>query len=420
MRVSLAVDSADTLGRGCTTHFSALLLKSLAGRAELLDYPLLVRLNPSIPWKTRGNAAVVLRFSYSSSLASLVEEVYRLAKNYGGDPGVAAIGGDPWQPELRALYRKALTEVVPRDLATDVLESLGGEWTGGKGVVGAIASLGALEPREDHTYELLFYRRPENLGRERCVDLERLLEAEARTPAGTLFNYDPVTLEETASPGGPDPVLAGFRGDLPDHLFSFSSALCEGYELWALFRSNQHTDAHALPLTGELKPYRAGTLELELLEDPEVIAGGHVIVRGEGVEAAFYAETGALNEVARLLSRGDRIRVLGTIRKRRRGVPVINVEKFWVLGVTERRLELNPRCPSCGERGESLGREKGFRCASCGYRWRGEKVRVGLRRALTGEFTPARPANLVKPPWRKPQRSFEPKRVSTEQVVSLH
>ncbi|MCS7107355.1 MAG: tRNA(Ile)(2)-agmatinylcytidine synthase [Acidilobaceae archaeon] len=419
MRVSLAIDSADTFGGGCTTHFSALLLKSLAGRVELLDYPLLVRLNPSIPWKTRGNAAVVLRFSYEGSLPSLVEEVYELAKSYGGDPGVAAISGEPWRPELAGLYKKALTEVVPKDLATGVLESLGGEWMGGRGAVGAIASLGALGPGEDHTYELLFYRRAENLGRERCVDSRRLLEAEGSTAAGTIFNYDPVTLEETASPGGPDPVLAGFRGDSPQHLFPLSSAICEDYEFWILFRSNQHTDAHALPLTGELKPYRAGTLELELVEDPEVIPGGHVIVRGEGVEAAFYAETGSLNEAARLLARGDKIRVLGTIRKRRRGVPVINAEKLWLIKVAEKGIELNPRCPKCGERGESLGKDKGFRCSSCNYRWSGEKVKVRLRRSLTGEFTPTRPPNLVRPPWRRPQNLHEMGRIGMEQVMGL-
>lgn len=415
--ISLAVDSADSYGGGCTTHFSALLLKSLAGRARLLDYPLLVRLNPAIPWKTRGNAAVVLRLSYEGKLSSLLEEAYELARQYGGDPGVAAIEGNPWRPELRALYHKALTAVVPKDVATSTLEALGGLWVGGKGVVGAIASLAALAPGDDHTYELLFYRRPEALGRERCVDSRRVLQVEASLPGITIFNYSPETLEETASPGGPDPVLAGFRGDVPGHLARFSEALCEEPALWALFRSNQHTDAHAAPLTGELRPYSAGTLELELAEDPEVIPGGHVIVRGEGVEAAFYAETGVLNEVSRLLVKGDRVRVLGTVRKRRRGVPVINAEKLWILELTEKKLELNPRCPRCGSRMESLGRGKGFRCRFCGYKGLEGKVTISLRRALTGEFTPRRLPNLVRPPWRRAQREFEPRTMKVEEIL---
>ncbi len=54
-------DTDSTLGR-CTTHLAFKVTSYLSKKnVKFLDYPLLIRLNPNIPWKTRGNGAVCLR-----------------------------------------------------------------------------------------------------------------------------------------------------------------------------------------------------------------------------------------------------------------------------------------------------------------------------------------------------------------------
>ena len=54
-------DTDSTCGR-CTTHLAFKITGYLLNGpdTEFLDYPLLVRLNPNIPLKTRGNGAVCL------------------------------------------------------------------------------------------------------------------------------------------------------------------------------------------------------------------------------------------------------------------------------------------------------------------------------------------------------------------------
>lgn len=412
--VSVAVDSADTLLGGCTTHFSSLILPSLA--EDLADFPLLVRLNPGIPWKTRGNAAVVLRFYASLSLEKIVDEIYEAVRTYSGKDraGVVALEGSPWRRELRDLYLRGLTEVLVRDFVDEILNKVGAIYAGGRGVIGAASALAALSPEDDYTFELIAYRSPERWGKERCV--RGVVELDSTLPPTSIYNYDVETLDETVAPKGPDPVLAGFRGSCPEHLVSFESTICESTDGWVLFRTNQHTDAHALPLTGELRAYSAGTVRAVVKEDPVILPGGHIVVGTDVADVMFFKESEPLPEIALALRRGDLIEVLGSVRPyKKRGSPVIAAEKLRILKATKIFVELNPRCPVCGKRMESIGRGKGFRC-SCGYSSSGSKLKIRLPRSLTGEFTPKRPAHLVKPPWRARSRPLQLARLELASV----
>jgi len=409
--LSLAIDSVDSLHYGCTTHFSTLLLKSLPKGVKLADLPLLVRLNPGIPWKTRGNGAVVLRLAYDGEPWELLELAYSMALEYSGgkeDVGVVVYRGEPWSVErLRWLYSRGLTGVVTRDVVLGALSKLGGLHAGGRGVIGATLSLAALGPGDDFTFELLAYRSPDLWGSERCVDLGEAIKVEASTPPCTFYNVSLLTGELLASPGGSDPVLAGFRGDCPATLFKYTRALCEKPQALTLFRSNQHTDAHSIEL-GELAPYNTGSIGGVVEEEPEVIEGGHVVVRVStrlgSVDLAFYRETGPLSSIARLLKPGDRVRALGSIRPYTpRGAPVIAVEKLWVLSVSESLVEVNPRCPRCGARLKSSGSKGGFKCEKCGYKTESlDKLKLEKPRTLTpGVYVTARPRHLTAPPTRR-------------------
>src|SRR5581483_2560409 len=58
----VAFDDTDSRAGRCTTHLGFKVAEHLKKMGvELVDYPLLIRLNPNIPWKTRGNGAVCLR-----------------------------------------------------------------------------------------------------------------------------------------------------------------------------------------------------------------------------------------------------------------------------------------------------------------------------------------------------------------------
>ena len=58
----VGIDDTDSLDGGCTTWVASRVIEALLPDYELIGAPRLVRLNPNVPWKTRGNGAVALTF----------------------------------------------------------------------------------------------------------------------------------------------------------------------------------------------------------------------------------------------------------------------------------------------------------------------------------------------------------------------
>jgi len=57
----IGIDDTDSPKGMCTTFLSYKIVKFLEKqKIEFVDYPSLIRFNPNIPWKTRGNGAVRL------------------------------------------------------------------------------------------------------------------------------------------------------------------------------------------------------------------------------------------------------------------------------------------------------------------------------------------------------------------------
>jgi len=58
----IGIDDTDSSDGMCTTYLCYTAVRKLlkSGNTELVDYPRLIRLNPNIPWKTRGNAALAI------------------------------------------------------------------------------------------------------------------------------------------------------------------------------------------------------------------------------------------------------------------------------------------------------------------------------------------------------------------------
>ena len=57
----IGIDDTDSINGGCTTWVATEIIKELS-EFDLIGHPRLVRLNPNVPWKTRGNGAVSFTF----------------------------------------------------------------------------------------------------------------------------------------------------------------------------------------------------------------------------------------------------------------------------------------------------------------------------------------------------------------------
>jgi len=398
----IGLDDTDSTRKGCTTYVTALLVEELERLGvRFLDYPSLVRLNPNVPWKTRGNGALCLRIKHASGLESkikeaaigLVEEHSDLAFR-GTDPGIVFFQNETIPEEIKDFAKNAVTGIVTLKEATRLVTKFGGEALGFKscrGIIGALAAVGGtLE--EDYTYELIAYRVPENFGVKRKVDEASIFEMDRLTRPYTFNNVDSEKGRVVITPRGPDPILFGIRGETAETVqkaFGLVKPL-EPVGRWLIFRSNQGTDAHltCVAALNQVVPYSSVVAEGVVSREPRIVPLRHVVfsVKDETgeVDCAAYEPTGALRKVARTLMGGDRLEVYGAVRKPSAGRRLtINLEKIRVLTVAPRFMLENPVCPECGRRLESMGKGQGFRCKKCGKRFPdARKVRVAVKREL--------------------------------------
>ncbi|HDI47002.1 MAG TPA: DUF1743 domain-containing protein [Candidatus Methanomethylia archaeon] len=396
----IGIDDTDSLQEGCTTYVAALLVEELKQRgAHFKDYPQLIRLNPNIPWKSRGNGAVCLRIiadtrDLQHMLDVAIDLVERLKAQSGSNPGIAVLKGSVPTP-LEEFSKAALHEVLTINDARKValknhVELLPDSER--RGIIGALAAIGQTLLNADYTYELLAYRIQEMRGKPRRVDPKSVVEMDKLTHPFTFNNIDYETRKILISSGGPGPCPFGIWGENPEILVKALSMLKveEPIERWVIFRTNQGTDAHlAFPpkRIKQLKPYEAVTLEGVISKQPMVIPGGHVIASisdGTGeVDIAAYEPTGSFREVVKKLTPGDLVKVYGGVRPISTGKFTINLEKLVIVKVAELYVEKNPRCPRCGKRMKSEGKGKGFSCPKCKYRDpKAEKERIPVQREL--------------------------------------
>jgi tRNA(Ile2)-agmatinylcytidine synthase len=398
----IGLDDTDSTRKGCTTYVTALLVEKLEKlNVTFLDYPNLIRLNPNVPWKTRGNGALCLRIKHASGLEgkiketaiSLVEEHSDLAFR-GTDPGIVFLQNEKIPEEIKAFAKNTIKGIATLKEATRLIKKFGGEALGFKacrGIIGALAAVGeTLEA--DHTYELIAYRMAENCGLKRKVDTASIFEMDKLTQPYTFNNVDLEKGRVVITPRGPDPILFGIRGETPEIVkkaFGFVKPL-EPVERWLVFRTNQGTDAHLKRVTAlnQIEPYNSVIAKGIVSRGPRMVPLRHMIfsVRDESgeVDCAAYEPTGALRKVARKLIVGDSVEVYGAVRKPSASKPLtVNLEKIKILALAPKIVFQNPVCPKCGKRLESMGKDKGFRCKKCGARFDdASKVQAAVERGL--------------------------------------
>jgi len=384
----IGLDDTDSPRKGCTTYVAALLVEKLQRLgAEFIDYPNLVRLNPNVPWKTRGNGALCLRIKYNESDEDKIKEtVIGTVEEHadfgyeGTDPGVVFFEGTRIPKEVRTFSKNAITGIVNLDDALKLLGRFKAEAVGFKkcrGIIGALAAVG--ETFEgDYTFEILAYRVPENYGLKRRVDESSIVEMDKATTPYTFNNVDEEKERVIITPRGPDPILLGIRGETPEIVKKAYEMVepLEPVERWVIFRTNQGTDAHLkrVKQLSQIKPYNPVMARGTVVENPKIIPRRHVIfsIKDESaqVDCAAYEPTGVLRKAARKLIVGDHMEVYGGVRAPSQTHPLtINLEKVRLLKLAPKIVYQNPVCPKCGKRLKSMGRNKGFRCEKCGSRY---------------------------------------------------
>ncbi len=378
----IGMDDTDSRLGGCTTYTAALLFQELVSKGlKPIDFPWLVRLNPNIPWKTRGNGALSIHFILEEEqiqevkqiAVAVVERVTDLSQR-STDPAVVFLKG-PVPSQLSEFSNRALHDVLSVREARHVGDAVGVEThvlKGSRGLVGALAGIGADFSR-DHTFEIIAYRTPESIGTTRRVNLDSVRRMDAMFRGLTFNSVDPETGRVLICPHGPDPVLLGLRGEDPPSVAKAFSQIevDEPIERAMIFKTNQGTDAHlnCRRRIEALQPYQSTMIVGVVSNAPRIIRGGHAIFKiGDetgSIDCAAYSATGSIREAAVHLIPGDSVVVSGGVRVRRLRELTLNIEKLEVTGLADAIRWENPLCSDCGARCESMGRDQGFRCRKC-------------------------------------------------------
>lgn len=429
LKLHIGLDDVDSPAGGCTTHLAVKIAHALLEKGiKFIDYPNLVRLNPAVPWKTRGNGAVAIRVEVSDEgvIEDIVgltlaetDEYLREYSNPKHQPAIVFVIGDI--PDYLEKYSgKALYDFIPMDYAMRIMGKLGEKarsytFRGKRGLIGSLAAVGYQMLSGDYTYELIAYRTREYLGKPRLIDEESIVEMDKATSGRTILNYDYETRRPLIVPKGPDPVLYGIRGEYPWDVLEASRYLrvYEPIEYMAIFRTNQHTDSHLHPLETicDAHPYMCVRVSGVVASKPRRIQGGHVVFKVCNeccIDVAAYEPTKGFRKIVEKLEPGDKVEVGGCVRpgSSSHGI-TLNLEKIRVAELSRKVVYQNPVCPVCGRRMESAGRNKGFKCRYCGFRSRDlRKLEVVIPRDLEpGWYQPPLHAfkHLMRPLERPPR-----------------
>ncbi len=356
----------------------------------------MVRLNPNIPWKTRGNGAICFKvgkgkgkktkigeinnkdvFCYSDfseikntdEIEKIVEDTINEFAWFEDDNTNSGFVLLKKQPDHK-LYDKAVKDILTIDEIKSFLKEEKAVFKGYKncrGLIGATCSI-AWNPTKDKTFELIAYRKKDKWGSKRAVEPESVKKMD-ESISSTFDNFDYSNNHNRLVPSSPCPILFGVRGEKADGLVLAKKMIkSEEIDSWIIFESNQGTDEHLQrKKIVDVKSFESTILEGLVCREPKTIQGGHVIFKikdetGE-IDCAAYEPTKEFRHVVRDLIVGDLLVVYGGVRKK----PLtVNLEKIFVKNLKEKNVKVeNPICPKCGKHMKSKGENQGFKCVRC-------------------------------------------------------
>ena len=376
----IGFDDTDSRKGMCTTFLAYKIVEYLKKEnVQFLDYPYLIRFNPNIPWKTRGNGAVAIKIK-TEKPNTIKKNIIRFIKKYsstneGANPGLVFYQQEKIPEHFSKFSKLALSELISRNKAKEFTtkNNIESFYLGnGQGLVGSVGAIGY--SFDDHTFEFISYRDESNFGKKREISKESVKEMQNLTRSRTFNSFDEEKNRVLIAPHGPDPVLFGVRGEDVGSVLKGASMVksAEKFAGYMVFRSNQGTGAHLKNEfdVSNLKPFSSGTITGKISDPPKIMLGGHVIFsinkNGQKVQCAVYKPTG-ITQIASKLIKGDLVKIGGGIRKsskiHRR---ILNVEFVEVLELEKNLRMKNPLCHGCKKRMKSKGKNQDFECLRCG------------------------------------------------------
>ena len=378
----VGIDDTDSPKGMCTTFLCYEIVKFLEKQEiQFMDFPSLIRFNPNVPWKTRGNGAVRLTIR-AKNPKKIKNKIIQFVANYsdtknGANPGLVFFQNKEIPSSFHKFSKLALWKLISRKRAKQFVSENDIEsfYLGnGQGLVGAISAVGY--EFSDHTFELLSYRKKSQFGKKRSINVDSVRKMQSATFPETFNSYDDENNRVLITPHGPDPVFYGIRGENIKSVIRASTIVNTDEKLdgYIIFKSNQGTGDHLKNelLIDDLKPYTSGFLVGEVCSKPATEQGGHVFfsiqVKDRKIRCAIYKPT-KITQVAQDLISGDKIRIGGGIRKASKNYGrVFNVEFLHVLQLAKHKSFVNPACKKCKKRMKSKGKKQGFECVKCGNR----------------------------------------------------
>ncbi|MCL2712581.1 MAG: tRNA(Ile)(2)-agmatinylcytidine synthase [Methanomassiliicoccaceae archaeon] len=410
----IAVDDTDSRTGNCTTYLLTEMMRELSD-IDIIGNPRLVRLNPAVPWKTRGNGALTMRvgkglgekkrigvisgkdFFCSPSAAEWEPDENEMIKRLvpvieknmseGSDPGLIV---SRTRPDV-SLYQEGVKRIISKEFVKAELDRIGAvtyEIGNGRGVIGAACAMSWMP--NDSTYEVLAYRTDDRIGTERTFDPMSVREMD--TIFRSTFNsWEEREQKVTMIPSTPCPVLFGLRGD--DEKETIDAAMylrTEKIGRWVTFLTNQGTDDHIIHDAVEIKENSSYIVDGVVCGRARHIRGGHTLTdiktRYGIVTVAAYEPSKEFRMLFDDLAVGDVISVVGELRDEPR---TLNAEKVKVISLSEKITKTsNPVCPECGKRMQSIGKEQGYRCKGCRTRSKATITKKETRWAVPGWYEP--------------------------------
>ena len=393
----IGIDDTDSIKGGCTTYLGCTIIKKLIDENyNIIGLPRLVRLNPNIPWKTRGNGAISIQigkgvgskikigeinneniFCYKKSMGdyndSIIKKIveksvdnYARLDDENTNSGFVLLRK---QPPFK-IYKKTVKEITNLKEVIKILNESKAFYKGYKnkrGLIGATAAVSWI-PKKDKTYELITYRKKEKWGKKRFVD-DNSTKKMDKTFKSTFDNFDYENKHNRLVPNSPCPVLYGIRGENHKDLFKAKSLIkSEEVVSWIVFETNQATDDHLFKSKiNQIKAYQSVITKGIVCLSPFTIKGGHVFLKIKDsfgvIDCAAYEPTKQFRNIVRKLSIGDVIEVYGGVKEK----PLtINLEKINVKKLKTQYKKIgNPVCPNCGKHMKSKGKNQEYKCIKC-------------------------------------------------------
>ncbi|MGC8663268.1 MAG: TiaS agmantine-binding domain-containing protein [Thermoplasmata archaeon] len=388
----IGIDDTDSSKGMCTTYLAIIIAATM--NFDIIDLPRLVRLNPNIPWKTRGNAAIAIQvgrgrgkrrkigefdsrkiFSYERGEDSFLDEdelldrVKNIVERYAifeeekTSPGIVVSR----KKISEKLYWKAVRSVLTLDEVYKYIENVSYfGYKSRRGLIGAAAAI-SWKPKS-RTYELITYLPENKWNDERYINKESVILMDKKVKT-TFENFDYRNDHIAIKPETKTPVLYGIRGiDIQGLEKAKKMIISDPYKAYLIFETNQGTDDHLLrKKISDISPFDSVIIDCIVYEKPIAIKGGHIIFKikddsGE-IYAAAYEKTKEFREIVKKLDVGDKIRIFGSVKKY---PATVNIEKIFIKSLISKKTKIIPVCPKCGKKMESVGKNKGYRCRTCG------------------------------------------------------